>query len=97
MLNLRNCVAEGLDDYNVIGVIEHAHVMLNGGTASLWEWDRKQRRYVQVDRLKNATSREVGDGYVISGKSRMFAKQIGLGDGDQIVSFRVNPRACKDC
>lgn len=95
MINLRGLI-EPDDDY-VIGTIERGQLVVNGSKASIWSWDPAQRRYRCIDRLTQATAKELRDRVVVHGTSQMYGDVLQLAGAEREVSVTLFPRRCKEC
>lgn len=69
-----------------------------GGTVKISTPDMEKKKYVQVDRLTQASWKRKGDVWTFSGISQHLVETIGATGDDAILEVTVAPApGCEDC
>lgn len=69
-----------------------------GGTVKISVADMDKKKYVQVDRLTQASWKRKGDVWTFSGVSQHLSEIVGATGDDAILEVTVTPApGCEDC
>ena len=69
-----------------------------GGTVKISKADMDKKKYVQVDRLTEATWTRKGDVWTFTGRSQHLTETVGAQEDDALLKVTVKPATgCEDC
>jgi hypothetical protein len=77
---------------------EDGLVVINGPRAALWAWGEDEGRYVQVDTLTAVEVKNNPEGFVLSGRSDLLLRQVGVERDNSRLQITVKTRKrCSNC